>query len=73
MVDASHAFQNIASALSKLGIIFIPIGIGLWWFAHSREFASDNTKRKIMDYCKLAFMLFAAAQLPTILVLIISR
>lgn len=69
MIDASNVFQVFASFLSKLGIfICLPIGIGLFIFATKKQFETENAKRKVMDFVKMALLLFAALQLPTILV-----
>ncbi|MBI4091451.1 hypothetical protein HY419_01720 [candidate division WWE3 bacterium] len=73
MVDASGIFGLFASFLSKLGFfLFLPLGIGLYFFASAGRFDSDNSKRKIADLYKLALMIFAGLQLPVILVKLIS-
>ncbi|OGC49844.1 hypothetical protein A2716_00580 [candidate division WWE3 bacterium RIFCSPHIGHO2_01_FULL_40_23] len=73
MVDASNVFQTFAVFFSKLGFfIFLPLSVAVFIFANARRFESENTKRRLMNFVKLALLIFGGLQLPSILVRLIS-
>jgi hypothetical protein len=72
-VDASSAFQVLASAISKFGFLFLLGGIGLYVFAVKKEWDSEHDKQKVLTYAKLSGLFFLACQLPQVLVSMIFK
>ncbi len=70
----SNVFQLFAAFFSKLGFfVALPIGLLILWYGLHHQFESGNSKTRVLLAAKLALLVFAGLQLPSILVWVLSR